>query len=106
MTELEAIRVRARVALALDALPLGQDDVRPPVEPGTTLADVHAVFRQWLGPEYDVDAITVALATAAVERLDGDPLWLLIVSGSGNAKTETVQALDGAGAIVVSTDFE
>ena len=36
-------------------------------------------------------------------RLDGDPLWLLIISGSGNAKTETVQALDGAGATVTST---
>jgi hypothetical protein len=30
------------------------------------------------------------LAAAAVERLDGDPLWLLIISGSGNTKTETV----------------
>lgn len=29
------------------------------------------------------------LCTIAAERLDGDPLWLLIISGSGNAKTET-----------------
>jgi hypothetical protein len=35
--------------------------------------------------------------------LPGDPLWLLLVSGSGNAKTETVQALRGAGAHVTST---
>ena len=43
------------------------------------------------------------MAAAAVERLDGDPAWLLVLSGSGNAKTETVSALAGAGAHVHST---
>ena len=43
------------------------------------------------------------MAAAASERLDGDPLWLLIVAGPGGAKTETVQALAGAGAYVTST---
>ena len=40
------------------------------------------------------------LATAAVEKLDdgSDPVWLLVICGPGNAKTETVQALDGVGA--------
>ena len=61
------------------------------------------MFRRWLGKEYDLDALDATLATAAAERLGGDPLWLLLVSGSGNAKTETVQALKGAGAYVVST---
>jgi hypothetical protein len=37
------------------------------------------------------------------ERLDGDPLWLMVISGSGNAKTETVQSLSGAGALITST---
>jgi hypothetical protein len=41
------------------------------------------------------DALNAVLATAAVERLDGDPLWLPVISGSGNAKTETVQTLTG-----------
>ena len=68
-----------------------------------TLDDVHSVFRRWLGDEYDLDAINVTLAAAAVEQLDGDPLWLLLVSGSGNAKTETVQSLSGAGAFITST---
>ncbi|MGB6147468.1 ArsR family transcriptional regulator [Mycolicibacter algericus] len=67
------------------------------------LTDAHKVFRRWLGDDYDTDALDAVLATAAVERLDGDPLWLLLVSGSGNAKTETVQALDGIGAVVTST---
>lgn len=68
-----------------------------------TLADVHTTYRRWLGEEYDLDAINATLATAAVERLDGDPVWLLLVSGSGNAKTETVQSLSEAGAIIAST---
>lgn len=57
-----------------------------------SLAVVHQVFRRWLGTEYDLDAIDAVLATLAAERLTGDPLWLLLISGSGNAKTETAQA--------------
>lgn len=71
--------------------------------PPTSLADAHEVFTRWLGDDYDIDALNAVLATAAVEKLDGDPLWLLLISGSGNAKTETAQCLAGAGAIVTST---
>lgn len=76
----------------------------PPVavEP-MTLDAAHTVFRRWLGDDYDTDALDTVLATVAVECLDGDPLWLLLISGSGNAKTETVQALDGVGALITST---
>jgi hypothetical protein len=69
----------------------------------TTLAETHAVFKKWLGDGYDQQSLDAELSAAAVERIDGDPIWLLIVSGSGNTKTETVQALAGAGAIVTST---
>ncbi|WP_024366180.1 hypothetical protein [Arthrobacter sp. TB 26] len=68
-----------------------------------TLADCHGVFRKWLGADYDTDALDAVLAAAAVERLDGDPVWLLVISGSGNAKTETVVPLAGIGAHMVST---
>jgi len=67
------------------------------------LTQAHLVFQRWLGEEYDLDALNAVLAAAAVERLPGDPLWLLLISGSGNAKTETVQALDGVKALVTST---
>lgn len=67
------------------------------------LHDVQVHCRRWLGDDYDLDAMYAVLATAAAETLAGDPLWLLIVSGSGNAKTETVSALSGIGATVVST---
>jgi hypothetical protein len=63
----------------------------------------HRVFRKWLGSEYDFDALNATLAAAASERLDGDPLWLLIISGSGAAKTETICALKGSDAHIVST---
>ena len=68
-----------------------------------SLEQARATFKRWLGVDYDTAALDVMLAAAAVERLDGDPLWLLIISGSGNAKTETVQALSGIDATVVST---
>jgi hypothetical protein len=67
------------------------------------LAAVRRTFTRWLGADYDLDVLETVLATAAVAQLDGDPVWLLVVSGSGNAKTETVQALAGAGATVTST---
>lgn len=71
--------------------------------PTCTLDQAHQVFTRWLGLDYDTDALDAVLATVAVERLNGDPLWLLLISGSGNAKTETVQALAGAGALITST---
>jgi len=64
---------------------------------------VHKVFKKWLGDDYDLDALDAVLVAAAAERLTGDPLWLLVVAGPGAAKTETVQALSGAGAHVTST---
>jgi hypothetical protein len=68
------------------------------------LGRAHEIFRKWLGPDYDIDTLNAMLAVTAAERLPGDPAWLLIISGPGNAKTETMQAaskLDGTQ--VVST---
>jgi hypothetical protein len=67
------------------------------------LENARNVCRRWFGEGYDLGAIDSTLSTAAAERLNGDPLWLLMISGSGNAKTETCQALAGAGAFVTST---
>ena len=67
------------------------------------LGEVHAVFQKWLGSEYDIATLDAVLATVAAEKLAGDPAWLLIISGAGNAKTETVGATSGLGAVVVST---
>ena len=67
------------------------------------LANAMDTFRHWLGDSYDLDAMVAVCALAACEHLTGDTPWLLIVSGSGFTKTETVSALRGAGAHVTST---
>src|SRR5262249_19788236 len=67
------------------------------------LDDVYATFRKWLGAAYDIGTLEAMLAVCAAEKLSGDPPWLMIISGPGNAKTETVQATSGIGAHVVST---
>jgi hypothetical protein len=80
-----------------------QLEPEPELPPVRTLEELHDTFRKWLGDGYDNEAMTAVLAAAAVERLEGDPLWLFLISGSGNAKTEMVQPLTGAGAIMTST---
>jgi hypothetical protein len=75
---------------------------RAPKTVPVSLSACHDTFRGWLGIDYDLQALNAVLAAAVVERMDGDPAWLLLISGSGNAKTETVQSLAGAGARIVS----
>src|SRR5262249_21783292 len=79
-----------------------QTEEREKGEP-RTLEQVHTTFRRWLGETYDIGTLNAVLAVTASERLSGDPPWLLIISGPGNAKTETVQATSGVGARVIST---
>jgi 5S rRNA maturation endonuclease (ribonuclease M5) len=75
-----------------------------PPPPPITLTQAHKVFKGWLGDNYDTDALDVMLCTVAVEKFnDGsDPIWLLLISGPGNAKTETVLSADGIGATITS----
>jgi len=72
-------------------------------KPEPPIVRVRRLFQKWLGEDYDTDVLDAVLAAAAAERLPGDPLWLLVISGPGNAKTETVAALAGAGATITST---
>jgi hypothetical protein len=71
---------------------------------GDPLTKARSVFQRWFSDEYDTDALDAMLAVVAAERFnDGsDPVWLLIVSGPGAAKTETINALSGVGATVTS----
>jgi hypothetical protein len=68
-----------------------------------TLDGVHAVFRKWLGEEYDIGMLDAMLAVVASEKLAGDPAWLLAISGAGNAKTETIMSVQKLGAEIIST---
>jgi hypothetical protein len=68
------------------------------------LEGVRGTFRDWFGAEYDLAASDLLVSVLAAEKLgDGDPLWALFISGSGNAKTETVQSASGTGALITST---
>src|ERR1700754_1476721 len=57
------------------------------------LKDLQLRFKHWFTDHYDLAALNVSLAAAAVEQLDGDPVWLLLVAGASTAKTETVSQL-------------
>jgi hypothetical protein len=79
-----------------DAVVPAEPAADPPDYPHQTLDDVHNVFRKWFGKGYDIDTVDACMATAAAHQLTGDPLWLLLISGPGNAKTETVSVVCGA----------
>jgi DNA-binding transcriptional ArsR family regulator len=59
------------------------------------IADIHELFRKYFGDEYDMQTADAVLAVAATNKLTGDPPWLMMISGSGNAKTETVNSVSG-----------
>jgi hypothetical protein len=68
-----------------------EDKPRPSLpDPITRGAMPTRHLRSGLGGRDDGDALNVVVAAVAVERMTGDPLWLLVVSGSG-------QREDGAG---------
>jgi hypothetical protein len=99
---LRAIKGGWRNKPEADEDPAESAEERAPPAP-CSLDDLHRVFRKWFGEEYDLDAIDAVVVTGAAANMGGDPLWLLIVSGPGAAKTETAQALSGCGAHVTST---
>jgi hypothetical protein len=70
---------------------------------GHTLDQVHETYLKWLGRDYDLEALDVVLSAAATEKLEGDPPWLLVVGGSGAAKTESLMPMTGVGAHIIST---
>lgn len=80
-----------------------QERIRRLLHPGEAISQTHKVFARWLGDDYDLDALDAVLSAAVSARFDGDPPWMLVVSGSGAAKTESVMPLAAAGALVVST---
>jgi DNA-binding transcriptional ArsR family regulator len=60
--------------------------------PAKNLAEVVAVFQKWLylprlGPLY------IELGAYAANRMDGDPVWVLIIGGSGWGKTELLVSM-------------
>lgn len=97
--QLEAERQAMIADLEIDRLRMRKSGE----DPAVVLKRCEEVFVRWLGETYDLGSLHATLATVAVERLTGTPVWLLVVSGSGNAKTETVIAAAGAGAYIESS---
>lgn len=67
------------------------------------LSETHSMFTKWFGASYDLQALDAVLAAGASREFPGDPPWLLVIGGSGAAKTETIMPLGGAGGQIMST---
>jgi hypothetical protein len=58
-----------------------------------TLAHVEATFAKWIRDDDPVPTRAVLAAYVANRKLDGDPIWLMLVGGSGVGKTERLTPL-------------
>jgi len=63
---------------------------------------VEKAYRKWLHLK-DADIIDIMFGTVFANRLDGDPIWLLIVAPPGGSKTALVRTLSGAEGIMEAT---
>jgi hypothetical protein len=58
----------------------------------TTIAETRAVFQRWMHLP-DTGALDAVLGTIAANRMDGDPVWLLLVGPPGGGKSEILGAI-------------
>jgi hypothetical protein len=65
---------------------------QPPWLDEHPLDRARAAFRRWLYLP-DTSAVDVTLATVAANRLDGDPVWVMLVSPPGGGKSELLNAV-------------
>jgi len=60
--------------------------------PPATVADVVAAYRRWLHLP-DLTPLLAVLGAVAANRLEGDPVWLLVVGPPGGGKSELLGGL-------------
>lgn len=66
---------------------------KAPAVPAMTMPQVEAVYARWLHDEDTVPTRVCHAVYAANVELDGDPVWVLLVGGSGWGKTERIVPL-------------
>jgi putative DNA primase/helicase len=71
-------------------------DAQPthPAAPPSDLPHVIETFQRWLHLD-DLGPIYVTLATIVANRMEGDPLWLMLVGAPSGGKTEILNAVAG-----------
>ncbi len=62
------------------------------VDPEAPIDGVIRVFREWLYLP-DPGPLEVVLGAIAANRMEGDPIWLLLVGPPGSGKTEVLQSI-------------
>ena len=89
-TSREVAKAPTQVMVTVD------DSAAPPVitrwEQPAALKDVFTVYKKWLFLA-NTDAIEVMLAVMMSNFIEGDPLWMFIVSPPGGSKTEMLMSL-------------
>src|SRR5262245_1932611 len=61
--------------------------------PPTPLERVEQIFARWIRDDDPIPTRAVLAAYVANRKLDGDPVWMMLVGGSGVGKTERLMPL-------------
>lgn len=81
----------------------------PPPAPRSALADVEAIWTAWMATGRDGGAdpypLRVVLGVYGGNRLEGEPIWAMIVGSSGGGKTEVVRAIEGSEHVAFVSDL-
>lgn len=76
-----------------------------PTKTPRTLADVERTVARWLRDDDRVPTRAVLAAYVANRKLDGDPVWLMLVGGSGIGKTERLIPLSHMPDVVTASSI-
>lgn len=72
---------------------------------GSTLVDVEHIFGRWIHGTDLVPTRALLAAYLANHHFDGDPIWLMLVGGSGIGKTERLNALAALPDVVLESSI-
>ena len=83
--------VKTKPPLAADEIPWkGNGQAAPPASKARprSLAELEVIFAKWIRDPDPVSTRAILAAYVANRQLEGDPVWLMVVGGSGVGKTE------------------